>query len=149
MLWPSHMDRTGINRNPFGLLQPINRINIDGNPISSNGWAAIDRNPIRWNGWATVCLERMIWKNEQINSNQQQRERIYLLIHFHSKSKIREGAHGVELRSWGAKAPPFTSGTILRITPLTKGGALAPQEQSSVPCTTSLILILLWKWISK
>ena len=45
-------------------------------------------------------------------------------------------AHGAELRSWGAKAPPFTSGTILRVAPLVKGGALAPQEQSSAPCAT-------------
>ena len=47
-----------------------------------------------------------------------------------------EVAHGVELHSWGAKAPPFTSGAILRIVQLMKGGALAPQERSSAPCAT-------------
>ena len=47
-----------------------------------------------------------------------------------------EVAHGAELRSWGAEAPPFTSGAILRIAPLVKGGALAPQERSSALCAT-------------
>ena len=37
-----------------------------------------------------------------------------------------EVAHGVELHSWGAKAPPFTSGAILRIALLVKDGSLAP-----------------------
>ena len=38
--------------------------------------------------------------------------------------KLGGVAHGAELRSWGAKAPPFMSGVILRIAPLMKGGTI-------------------------